>query len=124
MVSRGTMSAGHARALLGLQSSAEIEASARYVVDMGLSVRKTEALVARKMRRKTATRKVRGSDVAAQGAVDAVSSIYAEWTNELRRKLATHVRIIPQPTGERGHIEIEYYNETDLERLLELLGVL
>src|SRR4029079_681946 len=36
MVSRGTMSAGHARALLGLQSSAEIEASARYVVDMGL----------------------------------------------------------------------------------------
>lgn len=123
MVSRGTMSAGHARALLGLQSSAEIEASARYVVDMGLSVRKTEALVARKLRRKVAARKARASGES-QSGVDAVSSSYAEWTNELRRKLATHVRIIPQPTGERGHIEIEYYNETDLERLLELLGVL
>jgi hypothetical protein len=81
-------------------------------------------LVARKMRRKTVTRKVRGSDVAAQGAVDAVSSIYGEWTNELRRRLATQVRIAPYAGGERGQIEIEYYNETDLERLLEILGVL
>jgi ParB family chromosome partitioning protein len=121
MVSRGTMSAGHARALLGLQSGAEIEASARYVVDMGLSVRKTEALVARKLRRKVAARKARASGES-QSGVDAVSSNNAEWTNELRRKLATQVRIVAQ--GERGHIEIEYYNETDLERLLELLGVL
>jgi hypothetical protein len=107
-----------------LPSGAEIEASARYVSDMGLSVRKTEALVARKMRRKTATRKTRGTDTAAQGTVDAVSSIYAEWTNELRRRFATQVRIVPQAGSERGQIEIEYYNETDLERLLEILGVL
>ncbi len=123
MVSRGTLSAGHARALLGLPSGPEIEASARYVSDMGLSVRKTEALVARKMRRKTATRKMRG-DASTQGTVDAVSSIYAEWTNDLRRKLATQVRIVPIAGIERGQIEIEYYNETDLERLLEVLGVL
>ena len=121
MVSRGTLSAGHARALLGLPSAAEIEASARYVADMALSVRKTEALVARKLRRKVTTRKARAES---QSGVDAVSSNYAEWTNELRRKLATHVRILPQNGSERGHIEIEYYNETDLERLLELLGVL
>jgi len=124
MVSRGTLSAGHGRALLGLPSGAEIEASARYVSDMGLSVRKTEALVARKMRRKTATRKSRGAGAASQGAVDAVSSIYAEWTSELRRRFATQVRIAPQAGSERGQIEIEYYNETDLERLLEILGVL
>ena len=123
MVSRGTLSAGHARALLGLPSSPEIEASARYVVDMALSVRKTEALVARKMRRKASTRKSRGH-TAAQDTVDAVSSNYAEYTNELRKRLATHVRILPQNDTERGTIEIEYYNETDLERLLELLGVL
>ena len=123
MVSRGTLSAGHARALLTLQSGAEIEACARYVVDMGLSVRKTEALVARKQRRKIAARKARAAG-ASQSTVDAVSSNYAEWTNELRRRLATHVRIVQVPGGERGQIEIEYYNETDLERLLELLGVL
>jgi ParB family chromosome partitioning protein len=124
MVSRETLTAGHARALLALQSGAEIEANARYVADMGLSVRKTEALIARKLRRKTTPRRARGSGEASQGAVDAVSSNYAEWTTVLRRKLATQVRIIPAPSGERGHIEIEYYGETDLERLLELLGVM
>ncbi len=124
MVSRGTLTAGHGRALLGLPSGAEIEASARYVSDMGLSVRKTEALVARKMRRKISSRRSRGGDGASQAAVDAVSSTYAEWTNELRRKLATQVRIVPVGSTDRGQIEIEYYNETDLERLLENLGVL
>jgi len=123
MVSRGTLSAGHARALLGLPSGAEIEASARYVVDMALSVRKTEALVARKLRRKVSTRKAR-SGAAAVSGVDAVSSNYAEYTNALRKQLATHVRIVPIDGTERGQIEIEYYNETDLERLLEVLGVL
>jgi len=121
MVSRGTLSAGHARALLGLPSGAEIEASARYVADMALSVRKTEALVARKLRRKVSARKARASGES-QSGVDAVSSNYAEYTNELRKRLATQVRIVPN--NERGQIEIEYYNETDLERLLELLGVL
>ena len=90
---------------------------------MGLSVRKTEALVARKLRRKVAARKARASGES-QSGVDAVSSNYAEWTNELRRKLATQVRIVSPPGGERGHIEIEYYNETDLERLLEAWGVI
>jgi len=124
MVSRETLTAGHARALLALQSGAEIEANARYVADMGLSVRKTEALIARKLRRKSTPRRMRGSGTGSQGAVDAVSSNYAEWTTVLRRKLATQVRIVPAPTGERGQIEVEYYGETDLERLLELLGVM
>jgi ParB family chromosome partitioning protein len=124
MVSRGTLSAGHARALLSLGSNPEIEAAARYVVDMGLSVRKTEALVARKLRRKIATRRGRVVSGGAQVGVDAVSSAYAEWTDALRRRFATQVRIIPEPHGERGRVELEYYNETDLERLLELLGVL
>jgi ParB family chromosome partitioning protein len=121
MVSRGTLTAGHGRALLGLPSHAEIEANARYVVDMGFSVRKTEALVARKLRRKTAARRTRNSQMRPQGAVDAVSSAYEEWTNRLRRHFSTQVRILQQ--GERGQVEIEYYSESDLERLLELMGV-
>jgi ParB family chromosome partitioning protein len=124
MVSRETLTAGHARALLGLPSGAEIEASARYVAEMGLSVRKTEALVARKMRRKSTPRRARGSAAGSEGAVDAVSSTYAEWTNVLRRHLATQVRIVPSGVQDRGQVEIEYYSESDLERLLELLGVM
>ena len=124
MVSRETLTAGHARALLGLPSHAEIEVSARYVADMGLSVRKTEALVARKMRRKVTQRRPRGTAMEGQGAVELVSSTYPEWTNALRRRFATQVRILPAASGERGQIEIEYYGETDLERVLELLGVM
>ena len=124
MVSRETLTAGHARALLGLPSAAEIEATARYVADMGLSVRKTEALVARKLRRKSTPRRARGRAAGPQDAVDAVSSSYAEWTNVLRRRFATQVRIVPDASGERGQVEIEYYGESDLERLLEILGVM
>jgi ParB family chromosome partitioning protein len=124
MVSRETLTAGHARALLALPSGAEIEASARYVADMGLSVRKTEALVARKMRRKSTPRRARGASTDPQGAVDAVSSSYTEWTNVLRRRFATQVRIVPSGVDERGQIEIEYYSDSDLERLLDLLGVM
>ena len=80
-------------------------------------------LVRLTIRSQSSTRKSRGH-TAAQDTVDAVSSNYAEYTNELRKRLATHVRILPQNDTERGTIEIEYYNETDLERLLELLGVL
>jgi ParB family chromosome partitioning protein len=122
MVSRGTLSAGHARALLGLPSHAEVEAGARYVIEMALSVRKTEALVARKLRRKTTARRPRGARTNSQVPVDAVSSAYGEWTDRLRRHFATQVRIVPQ--GDHGVIEIEYYGEQDLERLLETMGVM
>jgi ParB family chromosome partitioning protein len=122
MVSRGTLSAGHARALLGLPSHAEVEAGARYVIEMALSVRKTEALVARKLRRKTTARRPRGARANSQVPVDAVSSAYGEWTDRLRRHFATQVRIVPQ--GDHGVIEIEYYGEQDLERLLETMGVM
>jgi len=44
---------------------------------------------------------------------------------ELQRlRLATQVRILPDADEAKGVIEIEYYNESDLERLLEVLGVL
>ena len=122
MVSRETLSAGHARALLGLASASELEAVARYVVDMGLTVRKTEALVARKLRRKTATRRPRGQDASLEAAAIGLSSEYAEITDRLRRRFATQVRIVPQ--GKKGKVEIEYYSESDLERILELLGAL
>ena len=51
MVSRGTLSAGHARALLGLESAADQLGAARYVQAKGFSVRRTEAFVRRRMRR-------------------------------------------------------------------------
>jgi ParB family chromosome partitioning protein len=45
MVSRGTLTAGHARAILALPSGDDVRTAARYVSTMGFSVRKTEAFV-------------------------------------------------------------------------------
>jgi ParB family chromosome partitioning protein len=51
MVSRGTLSAGHARALLAIEKPAELVMAARYVQTKGFSVRRTEAFVRRKLLR-------------------------------------------------------------------------
>src|SRR4029077_6897879 len=50
MVSRETLTAGHARALLALEQAGDILTAARYVQSKGFSVRRTEAYVRRKQR--------------------------------------------------------------------------
>ena len=42
-------------------------------------------------------------------------------TNRLREHLATHVAV--QHSAKKGKIEIEYYGDDDLQRLLELIGL-
>jgi ParB family chromosome partitioning protein len=109
MVSRGTLSAGHARALLGLDSSGDQLAAARYVVAKGFSVRRTEAFVTRKARKphkKRSINKIHG---------------LSEWETKLQQRFATRVRIVPGVKG--GTIAFEYYGDQDLERLLEAWGV-
>jgi ParB family chromosome partitioning protein len=110
MVSRGTLSAGHARALLGLPSAGDQLASARYVGSKGFSVRRTESFIRRKLRKQHS----RPRAAAAEGLT--------EWADKLQRKFGTRVTIAPGRKG--GKIEIEYYGQEDLERLLELWGVL
>jgi ParB family chromosome partitioning protein len=110
MVSRGTLSAGHARALLGLEAAGEQLVTARYVQSKGLSVRRTEALVNRKLRRKSArSRAVKAMDV-------------AEWENKLQQRFGTRVVIRQGRKG--GRVEFEYYSREELERLLEAWTVM
>ncbi len=110
MVSRGTMSAGHGRALLGLETSGDQLAAARYVTSKGFSVRRTEAFVKRRVRKhhtRPRTEKLAG---------------LGEWENKLQQRFSTHVAI---STGRKGgKIEFEFYSQEDLERLLEAWGVL
>ena len=110
MVSRETLSAGHARALLAIDKPGEQLAAARYVQSKGFSVRRTEAFVRRKLRRlhsRPRTAKLDG---------------LREWEIRLQQKFATHVAITPGRKG--GKIEFEYYGQEDLERLFEAWGVL
>src|SRR6185503_9627829 len=82
MVSRGTLTAGHAQALLSIEGAGEQLAAARYVHAKGFSVRRTEAFVKRKLRRQHS----RPKTVAKLEGV-------GEWETRLQRTFATHVVI-------------------------------
>jgi ParB family transcriptional regulator, chromosome partitioning protein len=110
MVSRETLSAGHARALLALESPGEILSAARYAHAKGFSVRRTEAFVRRKLRRQHT--RPRASKLEGLG----------EWENKLKQRFSTHVAILPGRKG--GKVEFEFYGQEDLERLLEAWGVM
>jgi ParB family chromosome partitioning protein len=110
MVSRGTLSAGHARAILALSGRAEQLVAARYISGKGFSVRRTEAFIRRKQRA-TASR----PRPTKAGAL-------ADLENKLQLKFSTRVAITPGRRG--GRVEFEYYSQEDLERLLEAWGVL
>jgi len=109
MVSRGTLSAGHARALLGLDSAGDQLAAARYVLAKGFSVRRTETFVARKLRR-----------VHKRPHTNVLSG-FGEWETKLQQRFSTRVTIARGRKG--GKVEFEYYGDQDLERLLEAWGV-
>jgi ParB family chromosome partitioning protein len=110
MVSRETLSAGHARALLALESGGDQLAAARYVHSKGFSVRRTEAYVRRKMR------KLHGRPTLSR------SNVLGDWEDRLQQKFGTRVTIAAKRKG--GKVEFEYYGQEDLERLLEAWGVM
>lgn len=109
LVEAGTISAGHARALLVLKTDGERMAVAQKVQNLSLSVRQTEALC------KKMAKPPKEAPKEAPVAVDYV----AECEKELKRTLGRGVRIVD---GKRkGHIELEYYGQDDLQRLYEVL---
>jgi ParB family chromosome partitioning protein len=103
----GTLSMGHARALLGLPDEAAQLRVSREVVAKSLSVRETEALV------KKATQP---SPARAEPAKDVHTRAAEE---RLRFVLGTRVRIIRTRHG--GKIEIDFGSEDELQRLFEAL---
>jgi ParB family chromosome partitioning protein len=110
MVSRGTLSAGHGRALLALPTPGDQLAAARYIHAKGFSVRRTEAFVRRRLRRQHSRPKA-----ARPGWV-------IEWETKLQQKFGTRVTIAPGRGN--GKVEFEFYGQPDLERLLEAWGVM
>lgn len=112
LVEEGTLSAGHARALLML-SPQEQEAAARAVISGGLSVRQTEALAKR-----LAVEKKEKAAVPAPDAVDYA----AEAQKQLSGRLGRGVKIVSG--RKKGRIELEYYGVDDLNDLLDALALL
>lgn len=112
MVSENTLTAGHARALLGLKYRSDIEVGAATVVDKGYSVRATEELVRRmNIRAEKAAEVVEKN----QQAVDYT----AELEKKLRGILGRKVKIVEGARAKR--LELEYSDNDDLQKLLYLL---
>ena len=110
LVEEDALSAGHARAILGAPTAALQKEAAARVVKEGLSVRQTEALVKALQKEKKEKPKPQGPDL----------SLYlGELEKDLAGRLGRKVKIAHK--GKKGRIELEYYNEQDLEVLLALL---
>lgn len=109
LVEEGSLSAGHARALLPLSPALQ-QRAAEAVVSGGLSVRQTEALAKRLAAEKKA------SPAPSPQTVDYT----AQAQRDLSSRLGRGVKIV---TGrKKGRIELEYYGLDDLNDLLEALG--
>jgi len=111
-VSRGTLSMGHARALLALPDRAEQLRLAARIQRDDLSVRHTEQVVNDRLRR--------GPSPAASEHAQKPPHI-ADLEAKLREALATRVTIIPHKHDEAGRILIDFFTNDDFQRLLERL---
>ena len=107
----GTLSAGHARALLGLANPEEMERLANKVINEGLSVRATEELIALG----SAGRKVSGKKSKPKSA-----GKYQELVERLEDALDTRVHIQSGKSG--GKILIEYADGQDLQRIVGVIS--
>lgn len=118
MVEAGSMSIGHARALLSLNGLEQI-AAAEKVVEKGLSVRQTEDFVKQFLQVNQEDKK--GVKRPPSNEQDALFAALADVEESLRSQLGTQVRIKNGRKENKGRIEIEYYGQEELERLVDLL---
>ena len=112
LVEEGKLSAGHGRALLLTDDVAVQRRVARAVIEKAMSVRETERAVKRAdtPRRRSILNMPAKKDPNFEAA-----------ETKLRRRLGTAVKIIPNPTGTGGRVEIEYYNQEDLDRIYQAI---
>ena len=109
-ITDGNLSMGHARALLSTNSAVQQLAAWRAVISRGLSVRETENLV----------RRLKSEKKKPKVSRDRSEQIYlARLAEDLSRHLGTKTLI--KKDGSKGRVEIEFYSNDDLERLIDRL---
>jgi ParB family transcriptional regulator, chromosome partitioning protein len=111
------LSVGHAKVLLSLKAPEEQLLAAETVLRRNATVRGTERFVARLLGMGRARRKSRRAGAELSVSPTAVRDLQ----NRLQEHLATHVTI--HHGDKRGRIEIEYYGDDDLQRIVTALGL-
>lgn len=113
LIVKGQISAGHGRAIISIEPGENQYKLAEKIIDEGLSVRQVEQLV------KELTNPIK-SPPHRQNKYKAKDVFIIEIEESLKSLLGTKVSIVKG--AKKGKIEIEYYNDEDLERILGLLS--
>jgi len=109
-INDGTLTMGHARAILAVEAPVRQKAVWREVVSKGLSVRQTESLA-----KKSKTRKKQ----AERGPATSDNIYFNSLAEELSRQYGTRVQIVRH--GKKGRVEIDFFSDEDLDRLISIL---
>ena len=110
-MNEGVLSMGHGRALLGLKNKERIAEIAQKVIAQSLNVRQLESLVHQL-----------NEGVSHETKEKVKKDIFVQATeSQLREYFGTSVQVKKQKN--KGKIEIEFYSEDDLERILDILNV-
>src|SRR5450432_3177476 len=116
-VREGRISVGHAKVILGLDDEKNQTHAAERVIKEGLNVRQTEGLVAKLQSRGSRVAAAKPETVAAPGGDPHVADLEAK----LREVFATKVKL--NYSQGKGSLEITFYSDGELERILQILGV-
>ncbi|MBN2644529.1 MAG: ParB/RepB/Spo0J family partition protein [Desulfuromonadaceae bacterium] len=112
----GVLTMGHARCLLSLDEDEDMREARSQIQKKKLSVRETESLV----------KKIKEFDQAGSAPVSAEKKVgldpdLARLEDILKKNLGMQVKL--KPSGKGGKIEISYYNQDELQRLLDYMNV-
>jgi ParB family chromosome partitioning protein len=116
-VREGRISVGHAKVILGLADEKNQTHAAERVIKEGLNVRQTEGLVAKLQSRGSRVAAAKPESVAAPGGDPHIADV----ESKLREVFATKVQL-HYALG-KGAVEITFYSDAELERILQILGV-
>lgn len=115
-VAQARLSVGHAKAILSIKDTATQRLVADQILKKALTVRAAERLAKAML----APQKNSGNDKNNAGSVEA-NAVIAQIQNTLRERFATEVKMKHSP--KKGKIELTYYGNDDLQRILDLLGI-
>ena len=115
-VREGRLSVGHAKVILGLATERHQKLAAARILKEGLNVRQTEALVARLQAQATGT-----ASKPLPATPLTQDAHLANLENRLRERLGTRIRL--RYAQGKGALEITFFSDAELERILQILGV-
>ncbi len=114
-IREGRLSVGHAKVILGLPTDKQQQLAANRVLHEGLNVRQTEELVGRLQMREDGAASKSAVEVPARDAH------VTDLENRLRERLGTRIRL--KYAQGKGALEIAFFSDDELQRVLDILGV-